>query len=293
MSESSASAQFYPAALPPTGPAEPALWFLFRGARLLVVEEAERAIVPLVMTPAELGLTPLRWQYLGRLVADDEVTHCFSGELAEETEPPPGMRFENLRALFPRLSEMHFRLAGRAVQIVDWDRTHQYCGRCGSPTENQIHDRAKRCPVCGLTNYPRLAPAVIMRVERQDEEGRRILLGRATRFPTAMFSVLAGFVEPGETLEECVAREVLEETGIQVKNIRYFGSQPWPFPHSLMIAFVAEHEAGEIVVDPGEMAEAGWFAAGALPNVPPPPSIANRLITSWLEVVGGDKRQAT
>ena len=285
MSEPFAGAQFHSAALPPTGPAEPALWFLFRGARLLVGDDGGRAVVPLVTTPAALGLTPLRWQYLGRLVADDAVTHCFSGELAEETEPPPGMGFENLRALFPRLPEMHFRLAGRAVQIVDWDRTHQFCGRCGSPTENQIHDRAKRCPACGLTNYPRLAPAVIMRVERKDEGRRRILLGRATRFPSAMFSVLAGFVEPGETLEECVAREVWEETSIRVTNIRYFGSQPWPFPHSLMIAFVADYAGGEIVVDPGEMAEAHWFAADALPNVPPPPSIANRLITSWLEAV--------
>ncbi len=286
MSATSPGAQFYSAALPPTGPAEPALWFLFRGTRLLVGGEGGRAVVPLVATPAALGLSPLRWQYLGRLVEGDGLTHCFSGELAEETEPPPGMSFENLRALFPRLPEMQFRLAGRAVQIVDWDRTHQYCGRCGSPTENQIHDRAKRCPVCGLTNYPRLAPAVIMRVERQDEEGRRILLGRATRFPSAMFSVLAGFVEPGETLEECVAREVWEETSIRVKNIRYFGSQPWPFPHSLMIAFVADFDGGEIVVDPGEMAEAHWFTADALPNVPPPPSIANRLITSWLESSG-------
>ena len=283
MNEMSSSAEFYSAALPPTGPAEPALWFLFRGARLLVGDDAGRSVVPLVTTPAELPLSPLRWQYLGRLVADDEVTHCFSCELDEETAPPPGMSFENLRALFPRLPEMRFRLAGRAVQIVDWDRTHQFCGRCGSPTENQIHDRAKRCPACGLTNYPRLAPAVIMRVEREDEGRRRILLGRATRFPSAMFSVLAGFVEPGETLEECVTREVWEETSIRVTNIRYFGSQPWPFPHSLMIAFVADYAGGEIVVDPGEMAEAHWFSADALPNVPPPPSIANRLITSWLE----------
>jgi NAD+ diphosphatase len=119
-------------------------------------------------------------------------------------------------------------------------------------------------------------------VERRDAAGRRILLARAQRFPTAMFSVLAGFVEPGETLEECVQREILEEVGLRVKNIRYFGSQPWPFPHSLMIAFVAEHEAGEIVVDPGELAEASWFAAEALPVIPPPPSIANRLITAWL-----------
>jgi NAD+ diphosphatase len=100
-----------------------------------------------------------------------------------------------------------------------------------------------------------------------------------------MFSVLAGFVEPGETLEECVQREILEEVGISVKNIAYFGSQPWPFPHSLMIAFTADYDQGEIAVEPHEIAEAGWFAPGVLPNIPPPPSIANRLITAWLHVV--------
>ena len=282
MSDAAIDARFYPAVLPPTGPAEPALWFLFRGARLLVAGADGGTAVPTVTSPADLGLSAVRWQYLGRLEDAAGLTHCFSGEVAEETPPPPGMSFENLRALYPRLPETLFWLAGRAVQIVDWDRSHQFCGRCGSPTQNQIHDRAKVCPVCGQTNYPRLAPAVIVRVERQDESGRRILLARAQRFPTAMFSVLAGFVEPGETLEECVQREILEEVGLRVKNIRYFGSQPWPFPHSLMIAFVAEHEAGEIVVDPGELAEANWFTADALPNIPPPPSIANRLIASWL-----------
>ena len=274
-------ARFYPAVLPPTGPAEPALWFLFRGTRLLV-GGAGGADVPAVATPADLGLSAVHWQYLGRLENGEGFTHCFSGEVADETPPPPGMAFENLRALYPRLSETLFWLAGRAVQIVDWDRTHQFCGRCGSPTQNQIHDRAKVCPACGLTNYPRLAPAIIVRVEQRDAGGRRILLARAQRFPTAMFSVLAGFVEPGETLEECVQREILEEVGLRVKNIRYFGSQPWPFPHSLMIAFVAEYVAGEIVVDPGELAEAHWFAPDALPSIPPPPSIANRLIAAWL-----------
>ncbi len=288
MSDADSEARFYPAVLPPTGPAEPALWFLFRGTRLLVLGEGGQTAVPSITAPADLGLSVVRWQYLGRLESGGEITHCFSAQVAEDTPPPPGMAFENLRALYPRLPESVFWLAGRAVQIVDWDRSHQFCGRCGAATENQIHDRAKVCPACGQTSYPRLAPAVIVRVERQDGDGRRILLARAQRFPTAMFSVLAGFVEPGETLEECVQREILEEVGLHVKNIRYFGSQPWPFPHSLMIGFVAEYDAGEVVVDPGELAEAHWFAAGALPTIPPPPSIANRLITTWLEQVDGD-----
>ncbi len=272
---------FYPGVLSPTGPAQPALWFLFRASKLLVGNGGQQASIPLLLTPADVGLTPVRWQYLGRLDTAGTTTHCFSAELSEETAPPPGMDFANLRALYPRLPEALFQLAGRAVQIVDWDRNHQFCSRCGTPTRDQIGERSKMCPACGLVSYPRLSPAIIVRVERNDDAGRRILLARAQRFPTKMFSVLAGFVEPGETLEECVQREVHEEVGILVDNIRYFGSQPWPFPNSLMIAFVADYAAGEIVIDPAEIAEANWFAVDALPNTPMPPSIANRLIVSW------------
>ncbi|HOU39902.1 MAG TPA: NAD(+) diphosphatase [Promineifilum sp.] len=285
------STAFIPGVLPPTGPAEPALWFLFRGSKLLVANNDERATLPLLAVPADLALAPVRWQYLGRLEEAGQATHCFSAELDEATAPPPGMEFANLRALYPRLPETLFQLAGRAVQIVDWDRNHQFCSRCGTPTRDQIGERSKMCPACGLVSYPRLSPAIIVRVERDDAAGRRILLARAQRFPTAMFSVLAGFVEPGETLEECVQREIHEEVGLRVSNIRYFGSQPWPFPNSLMIAFVADYDAGEIVVDPVEIAEAGWFTADALPNTPMPPSIAHRLIASWRDGAAGPARQ--
>ncbi len=275
------STTFIPGVLPPTGPAEPALWFLFRGSKLLVANDEGRATLPMVAVPADLGLVPVRWQYLGRLVTGGKATHCFSAELSEETAPPPGMDFANLRALYTRLPEALFQLSGRAVQIVDWDRNHQYCSRCGTAARDQIGERSKVCPACGLVSYPRLSPAIIVRIERNDMSGRRILLARAQRFPAAMFSVLAGFVEPGETLEQCVQREIDEEVSLRVKNIRYFGSQPWPFPNSLMIAFVADYDTGEIVVNPGELAEADWFTADALPAIPMPPSIANRLIVSW------------
>jgi NAD+ diphosphatase len=118
--------------------------------------------------------------------------------------------------------------------------------------------------------------------------GKRILLARARRFPPGFYSVLAGFVEPGETLEECVSREVREETGIEVKNLRYFASQPWPFPHSLMVAFTAEHAAGEITVDPSEIVEASWYSADALPHLPDPITVARKLI-DWF-VAGPDRK---
>src|SRR5690606_32955256 len=139
-------------------------------------------------------------------------------------------------------------LAGRAVQIVDWDRTHQFCGRCGSPMERLDNERAKKCPACGLSNYPRLSPAIIIAVTRRINGQNRLLLARNHRFPPDRYSVIAGFVEPGESLEDCARREVQEEVGIQIQNIRYFGSQAWPFPNSLMLGFTAEYAGGDIVV---------------------------------------------
>lgn len=270
----------------PEGLDSPSLWFLFKGYRILVHRQETTASIPVIPDPREIGCMPLRSIYLGQLYDDTGVLDCFCGEIDENFESPPGMSFEGLRSLYANLDEISFWLAGRAVQIVDWDRTHQFCGRCGQLTVDQTQDRAKICPNCGLTSYPRLAPAVIVRVQRQGVTGPEILLARAQRFPTSMFSVLAGFVEPGETLEECVQREILEEVGISVENITYFGSQPWPFPHSLMIAFTAEYASGEITVDPLELAEAGWFARDALPHIPPPPSIAHHLITTWVDDAG-------
>lgn len=264
---------------PPDTADRPGLWFLFKGHRLLV----RQGQIPALVAPGDLGLTPMRSRYLGYLGDGAESIACYCGELAEETDAPPEHSFEGLRPLYGRLDETTFWLAGRAIQIVDWERTHQFCGRCGRPTVDHERERSKVCLHCGLTSYPRLAPAIIVRVQRHAAGGPEILLARAQRFPGTMFSVLAGFVEPGETLEECVRREVLEETDILVEDIRYFGSQPWPFPHSLMIAFTAEYAAGTLTVDPLELAEADWFSPASLPACPPPPSIANRLIASWLE----------
>jgi NAD+ diphosphatase len=199
-------------------------------------------------------------------------------DLADEFLPE-GMGFKDLRQVYGLLEEDLFVLGGRAVQIVEWDRTHQYCGRCGSRTHTKEKERAKVCPQCGLHSFPRLSPAIIVAVTR----GEEILLARSAHFPQGMFSVLAGFVEPGETIEECVVREVKEEVGITVGNIRYFGSQPWPFPNSLMLGFTAEYVGGELALDPTEIAEAGWFRADSLPSIPGRISIAGRLIKWFLE----------
>lgn len=250
-------------------------WFAFRGYRLLVRVQEDQARVPELSSLQEVDLGVVRSQYLGTL----DGRPCYSAELPEDAEPPPGMTFQGLRSLYGLLDEDFFWVAGRAVQIVDWDRTHQYCSACGSLTESQRRERVKVCPNCGYTSYPRLAPAIIVAVTRGD----KLLLARSRRHPPGLYSVLAGFVEPGETLEECLMREVKEEVGLEVKNIRYFGSQPWPFPHSLMIAFTCEHAGGGIVLDDEEMEEAAWFGADELPRVPPPISISRQLIEWFRE----------
>lgn len=269
---------FIPGIVPPTGYIGLSWWFAFQGNNLLVYLEDSSVRIPCEADFSRLGLTVLRQHYLGLL----EGRPCYAVELAEDTKPPEGMAFQGLRQLFNRLEEDLFWIAGRAVQIVDWDRTHQFCGKCGSRMITKSRERAKECPQCGLVNYPRLSPAIIVLVER----GSQILLARSHRFPPGVYSVLAGFVDPGETLEEAVIREVKEETGIQVKDIHYFGSQPWPFPHSLMIAFTAVYAGGEIVIEDEEIEAAGWFTANNLPALPNKISIARKLIDWFLAKQG-------
>ncbi len=271
---------------PPAEAADAAVWFVFRGERLLV-EAGEPlagkpddprawprpswARLPVAKAPEALGLAPLRTLYLGQLGR----AHCYAAETAADAAPPSGHGWHGLRALFSVLDDAQFALAGRALQLLGWDRTHRFCGACGTPTAPRASERSRECPACGLVAYPRVAPAVMALVRRLPDE---ILLARSARFPPGMYSAMAGFVEPGETLEQCLEREVLEEVGVRIRSLRYFASQPWPFPHSLMIAFVADWESGEICADPLEIEAAAWFKIRNLPQLPAPISIARRLI---------------
>ena len=202
---------------------------------------------------------------------------CWSAELAPEVLVPETATLSGLRALYDVLPETHYAVAGRAAQIVAWDRDHQHCGRCGEPTERVPGERGRRCARCDLTAYPRVSPAIIVLIERDD----RILLARGRAFVPRRFGIIAGFVEPGESLEDAVRREVHEEVGIEIDHIDYFGSQPWPFPHGIMIGFRATHLRGEITLGDGELAEAGWYGADDLPEIPAKLSIARRLIDDW------------
>ena len=178
---------------------------------------------------------------------------------------------------------MRSSVAGRAFQIVEWDRSHQYCGRCGARTRDRTSERAKECPVCGFVLFPRVSPAMMVLVTR----GRELLLARANRFPQAMYSALAGFVEPGESIEDCIHREVREEVGIEVDRLRYFASQSWAFPHSLMIAYNAEYAGGEMRPCDEEIADARWFTLDALPQLPSPVSISRHLIDATVARLKG------
>ena len=207
-----------------------------------------------------------------------------------DADDPSSGAAVDLRAYYGMAPEHHWLAAGRAVQIVEWARTHRFCGRCGEPTEPAAgSERAMRCPRCSFLAFPRLSPAMITLVTRGEPgHDQEVLLARGVQWTIPMYSCLAGFVEPGESLEAAVIREVREEVAITVRNPTYFGSQPWPFPNSLMIGFTAEYESGEIECDAAEIADAAWYRRGDLPMIPPGISIARRLIDTWVTSVRTD-----
>lgn len=261
---------FKPDFIPPRNKAGSALWFIFDKGHLLTKIKTDRFCIPRASDFTASGFTPPTGLYLGSFNGKP----CYAGELESESIVDGNFKLKNLRTLFGLIPDELIWVAGRANQLIYWHQTHRYCGKCGHVTQDKTDERAKRCPQCKQINYPRLSPAVIVAILKDNQ----ILLARNRRFKLPFYSVLAGFVEPGESLEECVKREIKEEAGITVKNIRYFGSQPWPFPDSLMIAFVAEYATGEIVVDRLEIMDAGWFSKENLPNIPPSISIARQLI---------------
>jgi NAD+ diphosphatase len=185
-----------------------------------------------------------------------------------------------LRSLFSLLGVEASALAGRAVQLLDWQKNHCFCGRCGCKNVKKEGEFAQFCQACNLTVYPRISPAVMVLIQR----GEELLLARSPRFKPGVFSALAGFVEAGETLEQCAIREVREEVGVEINHLRYFRSQSWPFPDSLMVAFFAEYVGGIITPEPAEIEAAGWFKRNALPPLPDPVSIARQLINASLQL---------
>lgn len=243
-----------------------ASWFILAGDRLLLSDHN-------MGIPDDIPFELQREIYLGTL----ENRHLFAGEAMNVDQIPKGWLWINLRTLYGVISDEHYAIAGRAMQLINWDRIHKYCGCCGKETFIRETERCRECPSCGHLAYPKLAPAVLALVKKEN----KILLARSPHFPEKFYSVLAGYVDPGETLEQCIHREVYEEVGLAVKNICYFGSQPWPFSQSLMIAFTCDWQAGEISIDQSELTHADWFDRTNLPQLPPLLSISRMLIDSY------------
>jgi len=199
----------------------------------------------------------------------------------EGDEPPAGSQWSGLRELASTLSPAEAALAATAIAIGNWHRRHRFCPNCGSPTDLAEAGWLRKCPACGADHHPRVDPVVIMIVV--DEPGERVLLGRQPSWPQGRYSALAGFVEPGESLEEAVAREVREESGVEVGGIIYRSSQPWPFPSSLMLGFACRYAGGDPAPRDGELEDVRWFARAELSELVLPPrlAIARRLIDEW------------
>ncbi|MCC1496407.1 NAD(+) diphosphatase [Alcanivorax sp. 1008] len=249
--------------------------FVFHQGRVLINEEGSGALLPSLRAGMARMLFPGEQIYLGCL----DGQHCCAVSLEDDTDPPQGFFPEELRRLIHLLPQGDFMLASRAMQLFAWRRDHRFCSRCGAVTMAHNRDMAMVCPACQYTQYPRITPCIITLVTKGDE----ILLAHGARFPEGLFSCLAGFMEPGEDAEHAVRREVREETGLRVGKLRYHGSQSWPFPHSLMLAFHADYEGGDLVPDGVEIIEAGWFSRDNLPRVPPPGSISRSLIDDWIQ----------
>jgi NAD+ diphosphatase len=246
---------------------------VFRGGELLV--RGGDASLPNGRDSAALGLDPGCIHPVGLL---DQTYYC-AAFVPADTPDANGFAFTGLRKLWGRMDEAVLALAGRGFQIAEWARTNQFCGACGSPMTRLPGERAMKCANCGYSAYPRISPAMMVLVKKEGA----ILLAHNAAAPKGRMSALAGFVEPGESIEETIHREVFEEVGLQVKDLRYFGSQSWPFPHSLMIAFTAEYAGGEITLHDQEIDEARWFGPGdTLPTLSPSQSISRALIDANL-----------
>lgn len=248
-------------------------WFIFSGDQLLVEESSSVHFDKKPFSPEARGINP----DFSMLFGHYDSIPCFLAAI-DPSQTVQSMSAVNLRSLFGVVDDDYFSLAGRALQILHHTREHIYCSRCATPMKDRLEELARFCPSCGFISFPRVSPAVIMAVVREDH----ILLGRGAHFVKDMYSTLAGFVEAGETLEEAVCREVHEETSIVVNKVNYVTSQPWPFPHSVMIGYTAHYRKGEIKIDRKELEDARWFHYKDLPKLPSRVTIARLLIDNFI-----------
>ena len=255
-------------------PDKKGFWFIFNNNNMLYFPKKENIIAELV-SPSDIGVVTTPPLYFGTVDGID----CWTAE-AQNNNQTEDFAFKNLRELYSILGEDLFSVASRAMQINRWHNSTKYCSACGGELKDSETERAKICKICAKIFYPVLSPAIIVAVTKEN----KILLAHNNAIPDPnRYSILAGFVEPGESLEQTVAREIKEEVNINVKNIKYFGSQSWPFPHSLMLGFTAEYDSGEIKADGVEIGAADWFEAAKLPGIPPHGSISRTLIDNFIK----------
>lgn len=260
----------YPPARPDPGPA---LWLPFHKGELLTRTEGGATRLHRGDRESLMMLDLTEPLYLGTLGG----VPCLTAETDPDSDIPEGWAASSLRALFGQVSDPEYLLAGYAAQMLYWRRTSGFCPVCGHRTEARNGDWGRRCPNCGHVAYPHISPATLILIY----DGPRLLLAQKPGWETR-YSILAGFVEPNESLEDCVRRETREEVGLEITDLAYAGSQPWPYPHQLMVGFTARYAGGEIVIDAAELERAAWFDVGSLPDLPPPVSLSRQMIDAWV-----------
>ena len=251
-------------------------WFVFYNNQILIAHNSDNCHIPYGELPPVNVPVGSTIHTIGTINGHTAKAYSIHSPVIEETNAAYTMK--DLRASFDVLPEDEYNMAGKAFQILNWDKNSRYCPMCGVPTV-QVSPIAKRCPECRQEIYPRISPAVIVLIKKEDS----ILLVHARNFRGTFKGLVAGFLEPGETLEECVYREVMEETGLHIKNLKYFGSQPWPYPGGIMVGYTAEYESGNIKLQDKELSTGAFYRRDNLPELPKKLSIARKLIDAWLE----------
>lgn len=248
-------------------------WLVVNRGRIWL--DADRRLPQGAFSELALSAEPEQVCWLGKLAGRDAYLLVNHDHIADETQ------WVSPRELLAEGEEV-FQLAARAVQVALFLQTHRFCGQCGSAMHLVHWELAMLCSKCGHRCYPRIAPCVLVGIIKDD----KVLLARSNRHRPGFFSILAGFVESAETLEQAAVREVKEEVGVDICNLRYVGSQPWPFPHSLMTGFIADYAGGDIVCQPQEIEEAHWFSLDALPEVPPMETLSGQIIHQLQQIAG-------
>lgn len=258
-------------------------WFVFIGGSVLLRKDASGYSIPLGdEAPTEVKA----WSHVLHLPELDG-TECRAYSVDSPAYDGDEYVAVGLRESYEKLPLKFYNAAGKAAELLYWDKSTRFCGVCGAPTEFKTFI-SKTCTHCGKEYWPQVSPAIIVRIRRRDEAGKEsLLLVHAKNFRKNFYGLVAGFVETGETLEECVRREVKEETNLTIKNIKYFASQPWPYPSGIMVGFTADYEAGLVDLQEEELSRGGWFSIDNLPTLPDKLSIARRLIDDWIDGNGG------